>query len=60
MMDILIVILVAGYCGYLIRWGYKKKKEGKSIGCTGCGGNCTSCGSCHQYSSPGTNRGDHS
>lgn len=46
MIDLLIVVLVAGYCAFLIRKAYKNRKEGKVTGCCGCGGNCGSCGGC--------------
>lgn len=43
--DILILVLVFGYCTYLIYKRYQDKKNGKRscMGCSGCGGSCSGC-----------------
>ena len=38
--NIIIMILILGYCAFIIY------KEGKHTGCAGCSGNCGSCGGC--------------
>lgn len=44
--NIIIMILILGYCAFIIYKSVKNKKEGKHMGCAGCSGNCGSCGGC--------------
>ena len=44
--NIIIMILILGYCAFVIYKSVKNSKEGKHMGCAGCSGNCGSCGSC--------------
>lgn len=46
MADLIILVLIIGYCIFLIARGYRNKKMGKPAGCAGCGGSCGSCGGC--------------
>ncbi|GAB5610585.1 hypothetical protein JCM37173_11110 [Allocoprococcus similis] len=50
--NIVILALIAGYCIFLIRKGYKNHKEGKPVGCAGCSGNCSSCSGCSSKAAP--------
>lgn len=49
MASLIIGILIAGYCGYIIYREVKKKKNGG--GCSCCGGSCAGCSSRIQESS---------
>lgn len=43
--NIIIMVLILGYCAFLIYKSIKNSKEGKHMGCSGCSGNCGSyCG----------------
>ena len=42
--NIIIMILILGYCAFIIYKSVKNTKEGKHTGCAGCSGNCGSCG----------------
>ena len=42
--NIIIMILILGYCAFVIYKSVKNSKEGKHMGCAGCSGNCGSCG----------------
>ena len=44
--NIIIMILILGYCAFIIYKSVKNTKEGKHTGCAGCSGNCGSCGGC--------------
>ena len=44
--NIIIMVLILGYCAFVIYKSVKKSKEGKHMGCAGCSGNCGSCGGC--------------
>ena len=44
--NINIMILILGYCAFIIYKSVKNTKEGKHTGCAGCSGNCGSCGGC--------------
>ena len=41
-----ILILVIGYCLFLIYKQVQNRKAGKHLGCTGCGGSCGGCSGC--------------
>ena len=38
--NIIIMILILGYCAFVIYKSVKNSKEGKHMGCAGCSGNC--------------------
>ena len=40
MANAVILILVIGYCLFLIYKQVQNRKAGKHLGCTGCGGSC--------------------
>ena len=42
--NIIIMVLILGYCAFVIYKSVKNSKEGKHMGCAGCSGNCGSCG----------------
>ena len=42
MANAVILILVIGYCLFLIYKQVQNRKAGKHLGCTGCGGSCGS------------------
>ncbi len=44
--NIIIMVLILGYCAFLIYKSIKNSKEGKHMGCSGCSGNCGSCCGC--------------
>lgn len=44
--NIIIMVLILGYCAFLIYKNIKNSKEGKHMGCSGCSGNCGSCCGC--------------
>ena len=44
--NIIIMILILGYCAFIIYKSVKNTKEGTHTGCAGCSGNCGSCGGC--------------
>lgn len=44
--NIIIMVLILGYCAFLIYKSIKNRKEGKHMGCSGCSGNCGSCCGC--------------
>lgn len=44
--NIIIMVLILGYCAFLIYKSIKNNKEGKHMGCSGCSGNCGSCCGC--------------
>ena len=44
--NIIIMVLILGYCAFVIYMSVKNSKEGKHMGCAGCSGNCGSCGGC--------------
>lgn len=44
--NIIIMVLILGYCAFVIYKSVKNSKEGKHMGCAGCSGNCGSCGGC--------------
>ena len=44
--NIIIMVLILGYCAFVIYKSVKNFKEGKHMGCAGCSGNCGSCGGC--------------
>ena len=44
--NIIIMVLILGYCAFVIYKSVKNSKEGKHMGCAGCSGNCGSCGRC--------------
>ena len=44
--NIIIMILILGYCAFVIYKSLNNSKEGKHMGCAGCSGNCGSCGGC--------------
>lgn len=56
--DILILVLVFGYCTYLICKKYQDKKNGKKscMGCSGCGGACTGCTTSLRYQKEKNNK----
>ena len=41
--NIIIMVLILGYCAFVIYKSVKNSKEGKHMGCSG---NCGSCGGC--------------
>lgn len=43
MANAVILILVIGYCLFLIYKQVQNRKAGKHLGCTGCGGSCGGC-----------------
>ena len=44
--NIIIMVLILGYCAFLIYKSIKNSQEGKHMGCSGCSGNCGSCCGC--------------
>ena len=44
--NIIIMVLILGYCAFLIYKSIKNSKEGKHMGGSGCSGNCGSCCGC--------------
>lgn len=46
MANAVILILVIGYCLFLIYKQVQNRKAGKHLGCTGCGGSCGGCSAC--------------
>lgn len=46
MANAVILILVIGYCLFLIYKQVQNRKAGKHLGCTGCGGSCGGCSGC--------------
>ena len=44
--NIIIMVLILGYCAFLIYKSIKNSKDGKHMGCSGCSGNCGSCCGC--------------
>ena len=42
--NIIIMILILGYCAFVIYQSVKNSEEGKDLGCAECSGNCGSCG----------------
>ena len=51
---IIIMVLILGYCAFVIYKSVKNSKEGKHMGCAGCSGNCGSCGGCSGAAFKGT------
>lgn len=51
--NIIIMVLILGYCAFLIYKSIKNSKEGKHMGCSGCSGNCGSCCGCSSASFKG-------
>lgn len=47
--NIIILVLIAGYCIFLIHRAYKNKKAGKHIGCAGCSEKCGQCAGCSTH-----------
>ncbi|HJC50279.1 MAG TPA: FeoB-associated Cys-rich membrane protein [Candidatus Anaerostipes avistercoris] len=47
MADIIILILVLGYCAYIIWNRHKKSKSGS--GCQSCAGGCAGCSGCSGF-----------
>ena len=41
-----VLLLVIGYCLFLIYKQVQNRKTGKHLGCTGCGGSCGGCSGC--------------
>ena len=41
--NIIIMVLILGYCAFVIYKSVKNSKEGKHMGCAGCSGNCGRC-----------------
>ena len=57
--NIIIMILILGYCAFIIYKSVKNTKEGKHTGCAGCSGNCGSCGGgCGSHTTGGTDMGN--
>ena len=52
--NIIIMVLILGYCAFVIYNSVKNSKEGKHMGCAGCSGNCGSCGGCSGAAFKGT------
>lgn len=52
--NIIIMVLILGYCAFVIYKSVKNPKEGKHMGCAGCSGNCGSCGGCSGAAFKGT------
>ena len=52
--NIIIMVLILGYCAFLIYKSIKNSKEGKHMGCSGCSGNCGSCCGCSGAAFKGT------
>ena len=44
--NIIIMVLILGYCAFLICKSIKNSNVGKHMGCSGCSGNCGSCCGC--------------
>ena len=49
MANAVILILVIGYCLFLIYKQVQNRKAGKHLGCTGCGGSCGGCSGCSAW-----------
>ena len=52
--NIIIMVLILGYCAFVIYTSVKNSKEGKHMGCAGCSGSCGSCGGCSGAAFKGT------
>lgn len=41
--NLIILLIVFGYCGFVLRHYHKKKKNKTAGGCSGCCGSCSGC-----------------